>query len=63
MITLEEDYDLKGTIVTIGNTYMIVVISSTALVITMQLKSPVTAQTYQPKPMIAITIKGESNCD
>lgn len=42
---------------------MTVVISSTASVITVQLKSHVTAQIYQNKPMIAITIKGESSCD
>lgn len=56
MITLEGDYDLKVTIVTIGNAEETGATFRTTLVIIVQLKSPVIVQTHQPKHMITTTI-------
>lgn len=45
--SFDEDYDLEGTIVPIVNTKVFIEISSVILVITIQLRAPMTVQTYQ----------------
>lgn len=54
MITLKEDYDLKGTIITIRNTEEARTTPWEAPLITVQLKPLVMLQTYQPWPLTAV---------
>lgn len=54
MIILEEDYDLRGTIVTIENTKAARATPHISPSITVQLKPPVIIQTYQPWPPTTI---------
>ncbi|MCD9560844.1 hypothetical protein HAX54_019651, partial [Datura stramonium] len=52
MITLDEEYDMKGTIVPIGNKEVVATISSIAPFIIIQLNAPLTIQIYQPRSVV-----------
>ncbi|MCD7465785.1 hypothetical protein HAX54_001943 [Datura stramonium] len=56
MITLNEEYDMRGTIVLVGNTKAVAATSSVAPFITDQLRAPLTIQTYQPRSVVTTTI-------
>nr|XP_009616645.1 uncharacterized protein LOC104109133 [Nicotiana tomentosiformis] len=53
MITLDEEYDLKGTIVTIGNAEAARIPPQRAPMIIVQVRPIVTAHTYQQQPDVA----------
>ncbi|XP_060178420.1 uncharacterized protein LOC132608695 [Lycium barbarum] len=63
MISFNEEYDLEGTIAPVGNTEAFVATSPTAPIITVQLKAPVTVQTYQPKFVVTTVVAGKRSYD
>ncbi|MCD9642036.1 hypothetical protein HAX54_028625 [Datura stramonium] len=56
MITLYEEYDMRGTIVPVGNTEAVATTSSIEPFITVQLRAPLTIQTYQPRFVLTTMI-------
>ncbi|XP_060212073.1 uncharacterized protein LOC132639649 [Lycium barbarum] len=63
MISFDEEYDLEGTIVSVGNTEAFVATSPTAPIITVQLKAPVIVQTYQPKFVMTTVVARKRDYD
>lgn len=62
MITLEEEYDLKETIVTIKNTEETKITPQTTPLITMQLKLSVIVQIFYPWPATAVNEELNHDC-
>ncbi|MCE5165796.1 hypothetical protein HAX54_012326 [Datura stramonium] len=56
MITLDEEYDMRGTIMTVGNIEVVSTTSSVAPFITVQLRELLTIQTYQPRSIVTTVI-------
>ncbi|MCD7461633.1 hypothetical protein HAX54_046705 [Datura stramonium] len=56
MITLDEEYDTKGTIFLVGNTEEVSTTSSVAPFITVQLRAPLTIHTYHPRSIVTTAI-------
>jgi len=50
MITIDQEYDLKGTIITIGNAEAARIPPQKSPIITIQLRPIVTIQTYPQQP-------------
>lgn len=61
MITLDEEYDIRGTIVPIGNTEAVATTASIAPFITVQLRAPLTIQTCQPRSVVTTIVAEKSN--
>ncbi|XP_060192679.1 uncharacterized protein LOC132622154 [Lycium barbarum] len=56
MISSNEEYDMEGTIVPVGNIEVFVVTSPTAPIITVQLRAPIVVQTYQPRSVVTTVV-------
>ncbi|XP_060216873.1 uncharacterized protein LOC132644302 [Lycium barbarum] len=63
MISFDEEYDLEGTIMPVGNTEAFFVTSPTAPIITVQLKAPITVQTYQPRSVVTTVVAKKHDYD
>ncbi|MCD9643935.1 hypothetical protein HAX54_031827, partial [Datura stramonium] len=61
MVTLDEEYDMRGTIVPVGNTEVVVTTSPVAPFITVQLREPLTIYTYQPRSVVTTAIAQKSD--
>lgn len=54
MITLDEDYDLKGTIVTIENDEATRTLPRATQLVAVQVNPPMMVQTYQQRPITTV---------
>ncbi|KAM3202378.1 hypothetical protein P3L10_030002 [Capsicum annuum] len=63
MITLEEEYDLEETIMPTWNSEEITTASPSQPFITVQLREPITVQTYLPRVVVTTSAIGRTDYD